>query len=324
MRHDEYKPVSREGSRPDPSVYVRLSNENFDSPVGVSPSQLVRALVVFVAAVAVVTGCRPSVPAPPSPLRGPHCTYEQCALGLGPGEDTSHALEGAGGEITQLYRSSHRHYNRWAVLSAPYLIGAIGTLTYYSAGPSERGEWKGFPAPGIVLPLTALGFGWASTASAVRAEEQLSRAVWLYNRSLPHLEPPVYNCDYDVCAVRLEHRFWSTRLVQGSESRWLGNVSASGPRLTIFDRSADERVRSAYESFLVHRRSSRSIRFLSLGLYLGAGTLFASSEGKGAQIVGTGLLVLGNWVGHSAMYAEGEASAALDLAIWHYNRGLKD
>jgi hypothetical protein len=303
--------------------YATLGTENFDSLLGVSLSQLVRALVVVVAAVAVVTGCRPSVPAPPSPLRGPDCTYEQCALGLGPGEDTSHALEGAGGEITQLYRSSHRHYNRWAFFSAPYLIGAIGTLTYYSAGRSERGEWKGFPAPGIVLPLTALGFGWASNASAVRAEEQLSRAVWLYNRSLPHIDPPVYNCAYDRCAVRLEHRFWSTRLVQGSDSRWIGTVS-SGSRIGIFDSSPDERVRSSYESFLVHRRTARSIRLLSLGLYLGAGTLFASSDGKGAQILGTGMLVLGNWVGHSAMYAQGEASAALDLAIWHYNRGLKD
>lgn len=283
-----------------------------------------RALVVFAAAVAVVTGCRPSVPAPPSPLRGPNCTYEQCALGLGPENDTSSVLETAGGEITRLYRSSHAHYNRWAVLSAPYLMGAIGTLTYYSAGRSERGEWKGFPAPGVVLPLAALGFGWASTASAVRAEEQLSRAVWQYNRSLPHIDEPVFNCPYDRCAVRIEHRFWGTRLVQGVDSRYIGNLGTSGPRVSIFDSSPDERVRSSYEAFLVHRRSARSIRFLSLGLYLGAGTLFATSEGKAAQIAGTGLLVLGNWVGHSAMYAEGEASAALDLAIWHYNRGLKD
>ena len=283
-----------------------------------------RALVVVFAAVAVVTGCRPSVPAPPSPLRGPHCTYEQCALGLGPGEDTSRALEGAGGEIARLYRASHAAYNRWAILSAPYLIGAIGTLTYYSAGQSERAAWKGFPAPGFVLPVAAGLFGWASNASAIRAEEQLSRAVWLYNRSLPHIDPPVFNCSYERCAVRLEHRFWSTRLVQGANSRWIGTVSASGPRISIFDSSADERVRSSYQSFLVHRRSARSIRLMSLGLYLGAGTLFASSDGKGAQILGTGLLVMGNWVGHSAMYAQGEASAALDLAIWHYNRGLKD
>jgi hypothetical protein len=288
-----------------------------------STTYQVRVLVVVAAAVAVATGCRPSVPAPPSPLRGPGCTYEQCALGLGPDEDTSHVLERAGGQITALYRSSHAHYNLGTALSAPYLLGAIATLTYYSAGPAERGAWKGFPAPAIVLPLAAGVFGWASNMSAIRAEEQLSRAVWLYNSRLPHTDPPVYNCSYDRCAVRLQHRFGSTRLVQGSDSRWIGSLSPSGPRISIFDSSPDERVRTAYESFLTHRRSARSIRMLSLGLYLGAGTLFAISHSKGAQIAGTGILVLGNWVGHSAMYADGEASAALDLAIWHYNRGLK-
>lgn len=256
-------------------------------------------------------------------MRGPSCTYERCALGYGPGQDTTRALEAAGGEIARLYRASRGHYSRSNAFNAPYLVGTIATIAYFSSGDTERNAWKGFPAPGVVLPASTILFGWASMASAARAEESLSRAIWLYNRELPHSNPPVFNCSYDRCAVRLEHRLGHTRLVQGRDSRWIGRIGG-GRRLEIFDEFPDVQVRASYESFLTSRRRARGKRLVSIGLYLGAGVLFAASDGKGAQIAGTGLLVAGNWVGHQAMDLEGEARSALDLAIWHYNRGLTD
>jgi hypothetical protein len=256
-------------------------------------------------------------------MRGPECTYERCALGYGPGLDTMRMLERAGGEVARLYRASRGHQSRSAALTAPYLVSTIATLAYYASDDTERSAWKGFPAPGFVLPASTLLLAWASKASAVRAEEELSRAIWLYNRDLPHTDPPVFNCTYERCAVRLEHHFWTRRLVQGWDSRWIGRLGGR-ERIAIFDQSPDGQVRSSYDAFLASQRRARSKRWISLGLYLGAGVVFAVTDGKGSQIGGTGLIVLGNWVGHQAMDAENEARAALDLAIWHYNRGLTD
>lgn len=261
-------------------------------------------------------------------------TYDSRALRLGFGPGSTGVLQGiqaqgvgggtfvpgvdllaaAGGDIRREYNASRRAFKRYTVLGGLSIVGMIATLAYY--GDKDR-EWS--PAAGIGLPLATFAIGWAGQASSTRGDDQLRRAIWLYNRNFPRsVDSARTSCSYEICGLRMKPGTWSRQLVRGAEETSVGDMHA---RLDLFA-SAGDSARVHYETFRSLQRNAKGARWIGLASYLGAGVFLAAGRNKTTRGIGVGLLVVGYAVGHGSVYSTAAAETELEQAIWFYNRTL--
>jgi hypothetical protein len=265
------------------------------------------------------------------------CDYDRCALWIVHGMGSTGIVQGmeprpagfgtfvpradllaaADSPVRRHYEASRRDYRRYTVLGGVAFAALLGTVLYYL--PEEEREWR--PVAGVGLPLAAVAFSIPARVSNARAEDRLRQAIWLYNRALAADSGAVASgCPYDRCALRLQVRPWSDRVVRGSGAVPVGGAG-SAPVAALFAGAGDS-ARVHYETFrTLSRRGSRGE---SIGLAAGlAGlVLYAASDSKTARGVAVGLLGVGYAAGHTSSYGLADAETHLERAIWFYNRTL--
>lgn len=139
------------------------------------------------------------------PLQGQAlpCPYEQCALRIeyrmsGPrvvegrearevgrltafGGTVTPLAESSDSAIRHLYRAFRQHRSRGATLNiASFVTTTVGVFLISGGRRNESQQLAGL---GVLLGGMGLSIG--SAHHAVRAHNQLSRAIWLYNEHLP-------------------------------------------------------------------------------------------------------------------------------------------
>src|SRR5436189_764466 len=77
------------------------------------------------------------------------------------------------------------------------------------------------------------------------------------------------SCTYDRCALRLQHRLWSLRLVAGANATSVARLGMFATRIEPFSRSGDS-VRVHYEAFRKNRNRAGAFTLI------GVATLVAS------------------------------------------------
>ena len=265
----------------------------------------------------------------------PDSTYDRYALRLVHGPGWTGVLQGiqaeyvgggtfvprvalfatAGDSVRRQYEASRSRFRRYAVLGGLSIAGVLATITYYD-GTSDR-DWN--TPVGIGLPIATIAVSWAGAASATSGEDYLRRAIWHYNRELPRTaQSAASDCPYDRCALRVQPRVWSTRIVQGANGARVGGL---GSRLDLFA-AANDSARRHFEAFRAAYRDARVARRIGLGAYVGAGILYAAGRSPAARGFAVGFLLAGYAAAHGAAYASAEAASELDSAIWFYNRAL--
>jgi hypothetical protein len=266
----------------------------------------------------------------------PDSTYDRGALRLTSGPGSTGIVQGiqarpvgggtfvpgvdllatANDSIRRHYYASRAANKRYAVLGGVFIGASLATMLYYG---NLHDDWK--PGWGVGLPAFTIAVGWAGAANASGGEDHLRRAIWLYNRDLPRDAAAGRDCPYDRCALRVQPRASSARLVQGMNDAPIGPLEAHS---TLFAAAGDS-ARMHYEAFRRFTKSTRTARRIGLGAYLGAATLFvAGGRNKWSRGFGYAFLVLGYAAGHGSVYGQAHAQSELDEAIWHYNRTLPE
>ena len=126
------------------------------------------------------------------------CTYERCALRLqyrGSGIRVVQGLDGtriarlgfypphidllaAGDDSTRLHYDAFRKYNtRSAKLGIITIILSVTGGTLIGVSHKDAVRWTG-----VGLATVGLGFSFGATASGRRGQDELSQALWFYNR----------------------------------------------------------------------------------------------------------------------------------------------
>lgn len=259
------------------------------------------------------------------------CTYDRCALRIGLGGVARGlaakpagaggfvprvpALDSAEADIRRHYAASQTAYKRYWAFGLLSVGGAIASMNYYEHHLYH--DWRA--SAGIGLPLATVGLTWAGVATATRGEDHLRQAIWLYNRRFarPTDSLPA-SCPYDRCALRLQPRTWSTRIVQGVDATPIGGLE---PPIALFTLAGDS-ARTHYEAFRAAYRQAQLQRRVGLGAYLVAGLLAALSRPQAAHVAAWGFAFVGYAAAHGSGYSCAEAQANLDQAIWFYNRVL--
>ena len=127
-------------------------------------------------------------------------------------------------------------------------------------------------------------------------------------------------CTYDRCALRLQHRLWSLRLVAGANDTPVARLGMFAPRIAPLSGAGDS-VRSHYEAF--RSSQNRASAFALVGIV----TIFASGVVYGANRyqndgVALGLAVAALPFAIVGAVNELKARDHLAQAIWLYNRAL--
>jgi hypothetical protein len=127
------------------------------------------------------------------------------------------------------------------------------------------------------------------------------------------------DCTYDRCALRLQYRLFSTRVVQGYNGAPIATLGLFAPHIAVLESSPDT-VRLHYQLF--RRRRSTAAAFDLLGVAaLGASAIVYQANynnrgtATGLLVVGAGFSIVGSLYGL-------RSSDELERAIWFYNRSL--
>ena len=128
------------------------------------------------------------------------------------------------------------------------------------------------------------------------------------------------DCTYDRCALRLQYRFFSTRLIQGADATPVSRLGLFASRIPVLETASDT-VRRHYESFRHHRNTGRVFQLIGFAAVTAAAIVYEADTydnrdtALGILLLGTGFSIVGAI--HSQRSAE-----ELQRAIWHYNRLL--
>lgn len=125
-------------------------------------------------------------------------------------------------------------------------------------------------------------------------------------------------CDvYDSCALRVQHRFFSDRVVRGTEGIQVARIGFGTPPLEeLFSRSDSAAV--SFDQFRTDH--SRSVWLTVLGGIEFIGGLVAESQGYDDLAVG--LSISGIMIEVAATIFRTKANEHLSNSIWWYNRSL--
>ena len=125
-------------------------------------------------------------------------------------------------------------------------------------------------------------------------------------------------CDvYDNCALRVQHRFFSDKVVRGTESIHVARIGFGTPPLEdLFTRSDSAAV--SFDQFRTDH--SRSVWLTVLGGIEFIGGIVAESQGNDDLAVG--LSIGGTIIEVAATIFRTRANEHLSNSIWWYNRSL--
>jgi len=129
-------------------------------------------------------------------------------------------------------------------------------------------------------------------------------------------------CTYDRCALRLQYRLFSTRVVQGAEATPVARLGLFAPHISPLETSADT-IQLHYQSFRSHRNAG--VLFVLLGVAAGGAALIVYSSdiwSNNDRGTATGLLLLGTGFTIAGTVNSQRSADELQQAIWLYNRSL--
>lgn len=121
-------------------------------------------------------------------------------------------------------------------------------------------------------------------------------------------------CTYTRCALRVEYRLLSTRLVRGTSGESVGRLGWFGSGIDVLLAGSDSAAYHARQ-YRSKRRTSDMLTIGSIALALVAVSQGETSEGAPFLLAGAGLelIALPFWLG---------SRRNLDRAVWLYNREL--
>jgi hypothetical protein len=126
------------------------------------------------------------------------CTYDRCALRLQSRASGVRIVQGAQGtnlgriglypprinllatadDSTRLHYEAFREYHsRSATFGLVSLVFTVGGAVLVYASDDETADWTGFG-----LSVVGLGFSIGASSSSRRGRDELSQAIWFYNR----------------------------------------------------------------------------------------------------------------------------------------------
>jgi hypothetical protein len=138
---------------------------------------------------------------------------------------------------------------------------------------------------------------------------------------LPPAVSQTADCTYDRCALRLQYRFASTRLVQGLDATPVAGFGLFSSRIAVFEAGPDS-VRRHYEAFR-HLRNRGGV-FQLLGLAAGAaGVVIYGADRYRHRDTALGFVLIGTSFSFVGAIHSRRSAEELQRAIWQYNRLLQ-
>lgn len=130
-------------------------------------------------------------------------------------------------------------------------------------------------------------------------------------------------CTYYRCALRLQHRYWTSHVVQGAVETRVASLGLFAPHDDALALSPDTAVRRLYAGFRGSRNRSAALNVAGAACTAAVFIVYkANTPGRANQSVSLSLGILEIVLSHGGNLNRARSADQLDAAIWYYNRRL--